>query len=275
MPSPRGRSSAVTARPTTGQGNPLAAQWFTSVPFGLNAQGMNTWLYHANGLALWEETYAPFGLVPRPAGNTGVQMGGWFNREIRSMEDLKGLKMRIPGLGGKVLAKAGATVVLLPAGEIYTSLERGVIDATEWVGPAHDVRMGFQKIAKFYYAPGWHEPGSALEIMINKKAYDALPKDLAGIIDAAAARLNVEMLAEFERENALAVNGLLAGGKVTLKTFPDQVLSGLKALSEEVLREEAGKDPQARKVHEAFLAFRKEASSWSGISEKLYYEKIF
>ncbi|MEW6429727.1 MAG: TRAP transporter substrate-binding protein, partial [Thermodesulfobacteriota bacterium] len=159
-------------------GKSVASQWFTSVPFGLNAQGMNSWLLSGGGLQLWEEIYAPFQLVPRPCGNTGVQMGGWFNREIRTLDDFKGLKMRIPGLGGKVLARAGGSVVLLPAAEIYTSLERGVIDASEWVGPAHDLRMGFHKVAKYYYGPGWHEPGSVLEVIFNKKAWEELPPEL-------------------------------------------------------------------------------------------------
>ena len=253
-------------------GKSKALQWFTSVPFGLNAQGMNAWLYHGNGLKLWEEVYAKFNLVPRPAGNTGVQMGGWFNREINSLDDFKGLKMRIPGLGGKVLSKAGGTVVLLPAGEIYTSLERGVIDATEWVGPAHDLRMGFHKVAKYYYGPGWHEPGSVLEIMINKKAYDSLPNDLKGVIDAAAAELNVSMLSEFETENARNLAQLQKEHKVDLRLFPNDVLQGLKKLAEETLEEEASKDIFARKVHEDFKAFKAKMDKWGQLSEKAYYD---
>jgi TRAP-type mannitol/chloroaromatic compound transport system substrate-binding protein len=166
-------------------GKEPATQWFAAVPFGLNGQGMSAWFYGGDGLKLWEETYAPFNLIPRPGGSTGVQMGGWFNKKIESIDDFKGLKMRIPGLGGKVLAKAGGTVVLLPGGEIFTSLERGVIDATEWVGPLHDLRMGFYQAAKYYYYPGWHEPGTYLEYFFNKKAYESLPKDLQHIIDAA------------------------------------------------------------------------------------------
>ena len=149
-------------------GKEPATQWFAAVPFGLNAQGMAAWFWGGEGLKLWEEVYAEFGLVPRPAGNTGVQMGGWFNKKINSIADYKGLKMRIPGLGGKVVAKAGGTVVLTPGGEIFTNLERGVIDATEWVGPLHDQIMGFYKVAKYYYYPGWHEPGTTLENFFNK-----------------------------------------------------------------------------------------------------------
>ncbi len=248
-----------------------ATQWFTSVPFGMNAQGMNAWLYQGNGLRLWEEVYRPFGIVPRPAGNTGVQMGGWFNREITSLADFKGLKMRIPGLGGKVLARAGGAVVLLPAGEIYTSLERGVIDATEWVGPYHDLRMGFQRVAKYYYTPGWHEPGSVLEVMINAKAYEALPGDLKAVVDTAAAELNIKMLAEFEARNTYALKEIKNEGKVRLKFFPPEVLKSLKALALETLEEEASKDPLSKKVNEDFKAFKTDITQWAAISEKAYY----
>ena len=255
-------------------GKAKACQWFTSVPFGLNAQGMNAWLYKGNGLKLWEEVAAEFNIVPRPAGNTGVQMGGWFNREIKSLSDFKGLKMRIPGLGGKVLSRAGGTVVLLPAGEIYTSLERGVLDATEWAGPAHDLRMGFQKVAKYYYGPGWHEPGSVLELSINKKAYDALPSDLKAVVDAAAARANVEMLSEFEAENGKAMQQVLAMKSVQVRTFPKEVLQGLKKLAEETVAAEAESDSVAMKVNRDFQEFKKRAGEWAQFSERPYYELI-
>ncbi len=255
-------------------GKSPAVQWFTSVPFGLNAQGMNAWLYYGGGLKLWEEVYSSFGLVPRPAGNTGVQMGGWFNKEINTLSDFKGLKMRIPGLGGKVVKKAGGTVVLLPAGEIYTSLERGVIDATEWVGPYHDLRMGFQRVAKFYYGPGWHEPGSVLELIINKKAYEALPAEFKAALDAAAAETNVKMLAEFEQKNSKALSLLETDGNIKLKIFPDQVMIGLRKLAKEVLSQEASKDPMAAKVHKSFKEFKTRLNKWSILSEKAYYTTV-
>ncbi len=255
-------------------GKTPASQWFTSVPFGLNAQGMNAWLYQGNGLQLWEEVYRPFNLVPRPGGNTGVQMGGWFNREINSVADFKGLKMRIPGLGGKVLAKAGGSVVLLPAAEIYTSLERGVIDATEWVGPAHDLRMGFHKVAKYYYGPGWHEPGSVLEIVFNRRAYDKLDRELQAIVDSVAAEVNTKMLAEFEAANAAALATLQAEGKVQLRRFPAEVLALLKKLADETLAEEAAKDPLARKVHADFTTFRRSLGPWAAISEGAYHADL-
>ncbi|MBT8762796.1 TRAP transporter substrate-binding protein [Desulfohalobiaceae bacterium Ax17] len=255
-------------------GREPACQWFSAVPFGLNAQGINTWFYSGGGLKLWEETYAPFNLVPRPLGNTGVQMGGWFNKEIKGISDFKGLKMRIPGLGGKVLSKAGGTVVLLAGGEIYTSLERGVIDATEWVGPLHDLRMGFYQAAKYYYYPGWHEPGTCLELIMNKKKYESLPKDLQAILDIAAAESNLWTLSEFEAQNGEALQTLVNKHKVQLKRFPEALLKDLHKLAEETLEEEASKSKQARKVHEAFKVFKEKVGAWGKISERAYYDVI-
>ncbi|MGD9018286.1 MAG: TRAP transporter substrate-binding protein, partial [Desulfobacterales bacterium] len=232
-----------------------AAQWFAAVPFGFNPQGINAWFYSGGGLQLWEEVYAPFNVVPRPQGNTGVQMGGWFRKEMKSIDDYKGLKMRIPGLGGKVIAKAGGTVVLLPGGEIFTSLERGVIDATEWVGPMHDLRMGFYKAANYYYYPGWHEPGTCLEVIFNKKAYESLPKDLQAIVDAVAAETNMWSLSEFEAGNGAALQTLISEHNVNLVRFPDQLLDSLRDLAKETMEEEADKDAMSRKVHEAFKTF--------------------
>jgi TRAP-type mannitol/chloroaromatic compound transport system substrate-binding protein len=251
-----------------------AAQWFASVPFGLNPQGINAWFYSGGGLKLWEEVYAPFNLIPRPQGNTGVQMGGWFRKEMNTIEDYKGLKMRIPGLGGKVIAKAGGTVVLLPGGEIFTSLERGVIDATEWVGPMHDLRMGFYKAAKYYYYPGWHEPGTCLEVMFNKQKYEALPKDLQMIIDAVAMETNLWSLSEFEAGNGAALQTLIAEHKVDLRKFPDDLLDSLRKLAKETMEEEADKDAMSRKVHEAFKKFKEQVGIWGSVSENAYYNVI-
>ena len=251
-----------------------AGQWFSAVPFGFNPQGINAWFYSGDGLKLWEEVYAPFNVVPRPQGNTGVQMGGWFNKKIESVQDFKGLKMRIPGLGGKVIAKAGGTVVLLAGGEIFTSLERGVIDATEWVGPLHDLRLGLYQATKYYYYPGWHEPGTCLEVIFNKKAYDSLPNDLKAILDAAAAETNLWSLCEFESQNGQALEELVTKHKVELLRFPDSVLKDFRKLSEEVLEEEAGKDPAAKKVHEAFKAYKKKLGPWAEVSEKAYHDYL-
>jgi TRAP-type mannitol/chloroaromatic compound transport system substrate-binding protein len=255
-------------------GKEPATQWFSAVPFGLNGQGMSAWFYGGDGLKLWEETYAPFNLIPRPGGSTGVQMGGWFNKKIETIDDFKGLKMRIPGLGGKVLAKAGGTVVLLPGGEIFTSLERGVIDATEWVGPLHDLRMGFYQAAKYYYYPGWHEPGTYLEYFFNKKAYESLPKDLQHIIDAACTETEHWVLSQFEARNGQALQTLINDKNAQLVQFPDQVLADLRKLADEVVAEEAAKSPMATKVNKAFRDFQKVVGTWGSVSEKAYYDII-
>jgi TRAP-type mannitol/chloroaromatic compound transport system substrate-binding protein len=255
-------------------GKEPATQWFAAVPFGMNAQGMSAWFHGGDGLKLWEEVYAPFNLVPRPGGSTGVQMGGWFNTKINSISDYKGLKMRIPGLGGKVVAKAGGTVVLLPGGEIFTSLERGVIDATEWVGPLHDLRMGFYQAAKYYYYPGWHEPGTYLEYFFNKKAYDSLPKELQYIVNAACMENEHWVLTQFDAQNGAALQTLLKKHHVQLFKFPDAVLSDLHKLSVEVVEEEAAKSPMAKKVNASFKQFQQVVGSWGSISEKAYYDSI-
>ncbi len=255
-------------------GKEPATQWFAAVPFGMNAQGMGAWFHGGDGLKLWEETYAPYNLIPRPGGSTGVQMGGWFNKKINTIDDYKGLKMRIPGLGGKVVAKAGGTVVLLPGGEIFTSLERGVIDATEWVGPYHDLRMGFWQAAKYYYYPGWHEPGTYLEYFFNKKAYESLPKDLQHILDAACMEGEAWALTQFDANNGASLQTLINKHKVQVLPFPDQVLADLRKLAEEVREEEAAKTPMAKKVNESFKKFQKVVGTWGSASEMAYYNTI-
>ena len=253
-------------------GKEPATQWFSAVPFGMNAQGMAAWFHGGDGLKLWEETYAPFNLVPRPAGSTGVQMGGWFNKKINTIDDFKGLKMRIPGLGGKVVAKAGGTVVLTPGGEIFTNLERGVIDATEWVGPYHDLRLGLYQAAKYYYYPGFHEPGTYLEYFFNKKAYESLPKDLQHILDAACMENEAWVLPQFEANNGAALQTLINKHKVQLFKFPDEVFNALRPMAVEVLEEEAAKSPMAKRVNESFKNFQKVVGTWGTVSEKAYYD---
>ncbi len=255
-------------------GKEPATQWFAAVPFGLNAQGMAAWMWGGDGLKLWEEVYAHFNLIPRPAGNTGVQMGGWFNKKINTIEDYKGLKMRIPGLGGKVVAKAGGTVVLSPGGEIFTNLERGVIDATEWVGPLHDQIMGFYKVAKYYYYPGWHEPGTVLENFFNKKAYESLPKEYQTVLDVACYEQWPWMLAGFDADNGAALENLITKHHVKLIRFPAKVLDKLRVLAQEVLEEQASKTPMAKKVNENFKKFQKQVGIWGQVSEKAYYDVI-
>ena len=182
---------------------PVAAM-FSTVPFGMTAQEMNGWLHHGGGLALWQELYEPFDLIPMAAGNSGVQMAGWFNKEISSLADLEGLKMRIPGLGGEVLQRAGGVAVSMPGAEMYTSLQTGVIDATEWVSPFNDLALGLQSIAEFYYYPGWHEPGTTLELLVNRSAWESLPPDLQAILKTAARAGNADLLDELTAQNAAA-----------------------------------------------------------------------
>ena len=248
-----------------------AAQFFAAVPFGLTAQEMNGWLYHGGGIELWREIYADFNLVPAPGGNTGVQMGGWFNREINSVKDFKGLKMRIPGLGGEVLKRAGGTPVTLPGGEIYTALQTKTIDATEWVGPYNDLAFGFHKIAKYCYYPGWHEPGTTLEAIINKKLFDALPDDLQQIVLGACKIANQDMLAEYTANNNRALHQLVNKHKVDFRPFPDEVLKTLRSISDEVVAEVGAKDKMSKRVYESFARFREQTKAWHEVSEVAYY----
>ena len=252
------------------KGKAPAAQFFAAVPFGLTAQEINAWIHHGGGLKLWEEVYAPFNLIPMAAGNTGVQMGGWFNKEINSIEDFEGLKMRIPGLGGEVLKQAGGIPVNLPGGEIFTALQTGTIDATEWVGPYNDLAFGLYKAAKYYYYPGWHEPGTALESMVNKTAFDALPKDLQLIVRAAARQANQDMLDEFTALNNDALKTLVEEHNVQLKPFPKDVLAALRVASEETLEEVAAGDALSAKVYASFKDFRSKVSAWHAVSERAY-----
>ncbi len=254
------------------KGKHEATQFFTTVPFGMTAQEMNGWFYYGGGMELWTELYSQFNLVPAPAGNTGVQMGGWFNKEINSVEDLKGLKMRIPGLGGEVLKRAGGTPVNLPGGELFTSLQSGAIDATEWVGPYNDLAFGLYKAAKYYYYPGFHEPGTTLEALINKEAYEALPKDLQSIVRNACKVVNLDMLSEYMARNPAALSTLIKKHNVDLRQYPDDVVRKLRGLSEQVVKEIAQKDEFSKKVYASYEKFLKQAKEWSGISELTYLQ---
>ncbi|KRP26903.1 MAG: TRAP transporter substrate-binding protein [Porticoccaceae bacterium] len=253
------------------KGKVPASVFYTAVPFGLNAQEMNAWLQYGGGLELWRELYAPFNLIPFAGGNTGVQMAGWFNREINSIADLKGLKMRIPGLGGEVFTRAGGTSINLPGGELYTSMQTGVIDATEWVGPYNDLAFGFHQVAKYYYYPGWQEPGPTLELIINKAAYESLPADLQAIVEVAAAAANQDMLNEYTARNNAALIELVEKHGVQVKKLPDDVLAEFKRLSAEVVEELASEDPLSRRIAESMKAFAIQAKAYHGISEEAYY----
>ncbi len=250
------------------KGKVPASSFFASIPFGFTAQEMNAWLYFGGGLELWQEAYAPFGLLPVPCGSSGTQMGGWFRKEIRSMADIKGLKMRIPALGGEVIARAGGTPVTMPGSEIFTSLQSGAIDATEWIGPYNDLAFGLYKAAKYYYYPGWQEPGSTLEMMINRAAFEALPEDLREIVLTAAAATNDRMLAEFTARNAEALQTLVADHGVQVRPYPDDVLRELRRLADEVLAETAKTDALFRRTLESVQAFRRTMTPYMDIAER-------
>ena len=247
---------------------PVAAV-FATAPFGMTAQEMNGWLHFGGGLELWRELYAPFGVVPLAAGNTGVQMAGWFNKEINSLADLEGLKMRMPGFGGEVLQRAGGVAVAMPGSEIFTALQTGAIDATEWVGPYNDLALGLQDIAKYYYYPGWHEPGPTLEALVNREAFDALPADLRAMLETAWRAVNQEVLDEFTARNARALNTLVEEHGVEVRRLPDDVLARFQALSEAVVRE-AATDELSRRILDSYYTFLAEVRQYHAISEQAY-----
>jgi TRAP-type mannitol/chloroaromatic compound transport system substrate-binding protein len=247
-----------------------ASVFFTAVPFGMNAQEMNGWLHYGGGMALWEEAYAPAGIVPLAGGSTGVQMAGWFNREINSLADLRGLRMRIPGLAGEVFSAAGGEAVRIPGGEVYTALETGVIDAVEWVGPYNDLALGLHEIAEYYYYPGWHEPGSMLEFIVNAEAMAALPQDLQAIVRHASRAANQDMLDEFTARNNRALRQMIEQHGVKLRRLPDDVLSALYRGSEEAMARLVADDPLAARVQASFAAFLRDVRAYHEISEQAY-----
>ena len=252
------------------KGKNAAFQFFSTVPFGMTVNEMNAWLYHGGGMELWQEAYAPFGLVPMAAGNTGVQMGGWFNKEINSLSDLDGLKMRIPGLGGEVLRLAGGTPVNVPGGDLFVSLQNGVIDATEWVGPYNDLAFGLHKAARYYYSPGWHEPGTTLECFVNQDAFETLPADLQSIVLMAARVANQDMMLEYVARNNDALETLVHEHKVDVRQFPADVIEKLRGLSEQVVENVVGDDPFARKIYDSYQRFLSKSKAWYNLSERAY-----
>ena len=246
--------------------NPAVA-FGTSVPFGLTAQQQNAWLYQGGGLEALQKIYEKFNLINFPAGNTGTQMGGWFNKEIKTLNDLKGLNMRIPGLGGQVMAKLGVNAQALAGGEIFVSLERGAIDAAEWVGPYDDEKLGLQKAAKYYYYPGWWEPGPTLEIQINKNSWDKLPKQYQEIIISAAKEANLNMLSQYEALNKDAFQRLIADG-VELREYPQEILVAAQQASFELFAENASKNEDFKVIYEQWKEFREQIYAWNKINQQ-------
>ncbi len=247
-----------------------AAAFFTAVPFGFTATEQNAWLHYGGGLELWREAYAPFNIIPFAGGNSGVQMAGWFNRELNSVEDIKGLKMRVPGLAGEVWTAAGGTAVTLPGSELYTSLQTGVIDATEWVGPYNDIALGLHQVAKYYYYPGWQEPGPTLETIVNKQAFEALPADLQAIVTQASRAMNQDMLDEYTARNNAALRELVEVHGVQLRRLPDDVYQALADGYREVLAKQVAADPFLAKVQQSVEKFYGSVRAYHNISERAY-----
>ncbi len=251
------------------KGKDPATTFFTTTPFGMTPTEMNAWYYYGGGLELLNKVYGRHNIVAFPAGNTHIQMGGWFRNEIRSLNDLQGLKMRIPGHAGEVVEKAGMKPVSIPPGELYTALERRTIDAVEWLGPANDEKMGFQEIAPYYYT-GWHEPGAELHLFINKDKFNALPEDLRTIITLAAKEASLDMLSESFYRNTLAWEHMREQHGINIRTFPDDVLQAFRKSNEKLLLQVADRSPLAREVIESQQTFLTKAKKWSEITDQNY-----
>ena len=262
-----------TGKAEMGHGSPYywaakdpAFHYFSGVPFGLTASEHIAWLDFGGGQTLWERAYEPFGVLPLYVGSTGPQAAGWFKREIRAAEDFKGLTIRITGLGGDVLKRLGASPVLLPQGDIAAALQTGAIDAAEWVGPWNDLALNLPRAAPFCYMPAFHELATAMELMIGKAAFAALPTDLQAVVRTAAAAAALEVSADFTANNILALPMLIERGTV-VKSFPNGVVDALAKTSAEVMAEVGEASPMAREVHPAFIAFRKKAVAYAAVAE--------
>jgi TRAP-type mannitol/chloroaromatic compound transport system substrate-binding protein len=249
-----------------------AAPIFSAIPFGMNATEMNAWLHYGGGMDLWREIYQPFGVIPFAGGNSGVQMAGWFKQEVTSLEDFKGLNMRIPGLGGEVFRQVGGVPVTLTGGEIFTSLQTGAIDATEWVGPYNDLAFGLHDAANYYYHSGWHEPGTVLEFIVNEEAYKALPADLQAIVDIATRAVNQDMLDEYTARNNNAMQQLITEHQVDVLPLPDDVLEALKQATATVLAEKVADDADFARIYASYKNFYDGVKQYHALSEQAYYE---
>jgi TRAP-type mannitol/chloroaromatic compound transport system substrate-binding protein len=251
----------------TGKNEALAFD--TGVPFGLTSRQQTAWLMHGGGGDLMREVYADFNLVPFPAGNTGAQMGGWFRREIGTVADLRGLRMRIPGMGAQVMSRLGVTVQVLGGADIFPALERGAIDATEWVGPYDDEKLGLHRVARYYYYPGWWEPGPSLSFLVNRPAWDALPSAYQQAFEAAAAEAAGHMQAIYDVQNPRALERLLAEG-TQLRRFSDEIMIASANVAREMIEQQAARDATFRRVHDAFREFREDSFRWFGSAEHAY-----
>jgi len=252
------------------KGKDVSTMPFTTMPFGMIAPEQFGWFYYGGGKELMKEVYAKHGVYAFPGGNTGNQMGGWFKKEIKTVEDLKGLKMRIPGFAGEVVAKLGVVVTNIAPGELYTALDRGTIDALEWVGPSLDLKMGFQKIADYYYT-GWHEPATELQFMVNKAKFDALPPHLQAILTTAMELAAYDMYARSYHESALGMASLAKEfPNVKVRTFSPQIIAALKKANDELVKADMAKDPLFKRIMESQAAYLKIARRWTEISDYDY-----
>ena len=269
----------AVARGTAEMGHSAAYYWqsrvpaaplFCTVPFGLTATEMDAWLHEADGLALWREAYAPHGLRPFAAGNTGMQMAGWFREPVDSLASLQGLKIRMPGLGGEVMARIGAAPVNVPGDAMFEALQDGTLDAAEWMGPYNDLAFGLHRAAKHGYTPGWQEPGPVVEAVVNAAAWDALPADLQAIVESCCRAAGAALLAEYTARNTQALDALVREHGADLRQLPDDVLAALRHASDTVLDELAARDPLARRALESMRAFRAGARAWTAVSDDAY-----
>ena len=263
-----GQIDAFHSGPYYWKGKNSAFSLYSGTPFGFTAEEISSWMLFGGGLELWREQYGKYNLYPFMGGNTNIQMGGWFRKPINSLQDMQGLKMRVPGLGGEVFAKLGVNPILLPAGEIYTSLERGVIDATEWVGPALDIKMGFYKVAPYYYG-GWHEPGSILELTLNKKFWNKLSSEQQAMIEVAANEMNANMTYEFHAENIKALDKL-RDLDVKMMQYPKDVIKAAQSALEDVIDELSLKNNDFQEVYTSIEKHLSLSKTWSDVSLKYY-----
>jgi len=239
------------------RGKVAASQFFTAVPFGMNTQETNAWLYYGGGQELWDEVYAKHNLKPFAVGNTTTQPGGWFKKEINSLEDLQGVKLRLPGLAGEAMNRIGVTTVTIAGGEIFTAMQTGALDAADWVSPYNDLAFGLHQVADYYYTSAWNEPSAVLEGTVNLDAWNALPDDLKAVVEEAARASNLSMISEFTYRNAEALDTLVNEHDVKLRSFPEDVMQALYDASQEVIREQTENDADSKKVYDSYSAFQK------------------
>lgn len=245
-----------------------ASPFFAAVPFGMTAQETNAWLYYGGGMALWEKAYRPYGVIPMAGGASGVQMGGWFNHQINSVDDLKGLRIRIPGSGAAVMKRLGAHPVNLPANEIFQALQSNQLDAAEWIGPYNDLALGLYQAGQYYYYPGWREPNTTFEFLVNQSAFEALPHDLQAILKTAARAVNQDVLDEYTARNNDALNILVHDYGVELRPFPKAVLEQLREASRQVVEAASKEDELSRQVYTSYMTFMNKVTRWHHISER-------